>query len=391
MAAKKRARGKPSSSKKKAKVAARKPSKKVELTRSQKSLVNKLAERDREIEALRKKLEEAEGREAKRALKKKEKAAKEQRQEVAKKAATSVQKLEKKAEREKETVERKERTLDQAKAIKQALTGKKVKKPKKAAKPRPSSIFRPEDERPERPEIQPAGPSGKTRRKPRVKLEGETIAERMKRADEMIEMLRDQKRKLRDDLRKLEKTPGTSAEKKALSEEAAQKIRDFLDNVKEELLLHGRESSFRVVANRDATVDAELRVPIMLGTSVDEVRDLMIVLEETIGNGIPETQWVSVGFTADPSVNEEGVLRSAREYVAHEGQVRFNTSYQEASQKMIGYSFLIGEKALSGFVNAYGPKITGVLVRIAWSLSGRLFRLNDTDLRKPRKKRAPKR
>lgn len=382
MASKKRARVKATTSKRSKKPAA------VELTKSQKALVAKLAERDRELEELRKKLAEVEKKaevdKAKRAAKK----VAASKKVLEERAEEKIKRLEIKAQDEQRLVEREEAGLEQAKAIADALKGKKPKRTKKHDKP---AIFRPDEPRPERPEIKYELPPEKRRRKPRVKVEGETIAERMQRADEMIAMLRDQKRKLREDLHKIENVSGNVKEKKALAEGAAEKIRGFFDNVKHELRLHNREASFRVVANKDATVDAEMRIPIALGTSLDEIRDLLIVIEETIGDGIPETQWISVGFTADPSVNQEGILRSAREYVAHEGQVRFNTSYQEAAQKMVGYSFLIGEKALTGFVDAYGPKITGILVRTAWSLSGRLFRLNDADLRKPRKKpQAPK-
>lgn len=355
------------------------PSKPAKLAPKRQALVDQIASKDRELEELRQKLKQAEERAEKAEIKEKVKNTTSVTKALEAKAQKDLERLESRANEERKLVEREEKRLAQEKAVRSVLKGKKKKK--KAA------IYRPEDKRPERPEIKEKLPPRKVRRKPRIKVVGESIAERLQRADEMIELLKDQKKKLREDLRKLERLPGISDEKKALADEAADKIRGFLDNVKEELKLDNLESNFRVVANRDATVDAELRIPIVMGTSVDRIRDILILLEETIGNGIPETQWLSVGFTADPKVNEEGVLRSAREYIAHEGEVRFNTAYQSAEQQSIVYGFLIGEKALTGFVNAYGPKVTGILIRIAWSQSGRLFRLNDLDLRKPRKSR----
>lgn len=373
MAAKKGARKGQVSSKKTS--AKSRPSKPGKLSPQRQALIDQLASKDRELEELKQKLKEAEQRAEKAEIKEKVQKTASATKALQSKAQKDLERLESRANEQRKLVEREERRLAQEKAVLSVVKGKK----KKAA------IYRPEDKRPERPEIKQKLPPRKVRRKPRIKVVGESIAERLQRADEMIELLKDQKKKLREDLRKIERLPGISDEKKALSDAAADKIRDFLDNVKEELKLNSLDSNFRVVANRDATVDAELRVPIVMGTSADRIRDILILLEETIGNGIPETQWISVGFTADPKVNEEGVLRSAREYIAHEGEVRFNTAYQSAEQQSIVYGFLIGEKAMTGFTNAYGPKVTGILIRIAWSQSGRLFRLNDLDLRKPRK------
>ncbi len=250
------------------------------------------------------------------------------------------------------------------------------------------SIFHPEDAKPlpstGEQEIAWKFPPSKAEKRPRVTLQGDSIEQKIEFGEKLIEEVREKNRKLRQEMKLSGIKRGDSPEKKALADVAAEKIRGFFDNVKHEMSLHGLDSRSRVVANRDATVDAEMRIAMKRGAGIEDVRAVLLTLEETMGNGIPELQWISVGFTADPVINQPGILKTAREYATYEGEIRFNTRYQEVDQLLTGYSFLIAERALTGFVEAYGDKITGILLRTAWSQSGKLFRENDTDIRKTR-------
>lgn len=312
---------------------------------------------------------------------------KEQRYEemLARRKRERAERLEAKIQQAERIAEKNARELAQLQAIKAARDERLAAKRK--GKP---SLFHPEDVKksvsasvdPDK--IPWAFPPSKGEKRPRVTLQGESIEQKIEYGEKLIAEVKAKNQKLRREMKRAGVKRGDSPEKKALADDAAEKIRAFFDNVKHEMSLHGLDSRSRVVANRDATVDAEMRIGMKGGADIEDVRAVLLTLEETMGNGIPEIQWISVGFTAAPEVNEPGILKTAREYATYEGEIRFNTRYQEADQLLTGYSFLVAERALTGFVGAYGEKITGILLRTAWSQSGRLFRENDVDIRKTR-------
>ena len=189
--------------------------------------------------------------------------------------------------------------------------------------------------------------------------------------------------------RRLKKLYAESKETTSDANKVRKDLSDFLDNVKSELSLSGINARYRVVKNKDQSVDAELRVPYPTRIkTVDQATDVLNILEETLDR-MPHIQFITVGFTLNQKANEEGVRATALQYQKYEGELRLNPNYYDTSTGQ-AISFQVAYEVLRNVEKAHGMLPTGMLIRFAWSPSGFLMRKNDTDVRKPAKKPAEK-
>lgn len=228
----------------------------------------------------------------------------------------------------------------------------------------------------------------KTKKATEAALREQLEAARRKRVESsrrLRESLREaifQRKEERGAKTRLKKLYAESKETTGDANKVRKELSDFLDNVKAELALSGINARYRVVKNKDLSVDAELRVPYPSRVrNVDQATDVLNLVEETLDR-MPHIQFITVGFTLNPQANEEGVRATALQYQKYEGELRLNPNYYDTSSGQ-AVSFQVAYEVLRNIENAHGMLPTGMLVRCAWSPSGFLMRKNDTDVRKP--------
>lgn len=198
---------------------------------------------------------------------------------------------------------------------------------------------------------------------------------------ELEKKLREAKREQRERAAKTVREWKSDKAVRERAESARQKVSDFFENVNDELKLHDIAASYRVVINRDMTIDAEIRVPFPKWvTNVDKATDVLNLLEELMSR-VPEMQHISVGFTLNPRANEKDVRASVLQYLKYQGELRLNPNYYDTETGQ-ALSFQVAYDVLRNVTKAHGMLPTGMLVRLTWSPDGWLRRQNDYELRR---------
>lgn len=282
-------------------------------------------------------------------------------------------------------------------APKKASRPSKVSAPKKrATKKAPSRIpkVQPRKQTPKKSGVK--RPKRTQSKRPGARSETERAKRAMREAIERQEKeIRQAKKKLRkvqaqiiEDERKARQKRMQFSMKKV--DTNAGKLRMYLTNVVDELAKKDIRASFRVKANTDRTIDAELRVPYpsWVEDTDDAVRVLNLV-EEAI-YGIPGVLHLSVGFTLNEKANQEGIRQNVKLYTQYSGELRLTPAYYEIDDAVISFQGAID--ILENVVRAHEMLPTGMLVRFAWSVDGNLYRYDDDmHMRKePKKKLKPK-